>query len=46
VQNAAASIGHVGEKSIDLYTELDVKRMKSVCLPIPAPMKGWCVTNG
>jgi len=43
IQKAAASIGHVDEKSIDLYTELDVERMRSICLPIPAPMKGWCV---
>jgi len=43
VQKAAASIGHVDEKSIDLYTELDVERMRSICLPIPTPMKGWCV---
>jgi len=39
VQKAAAAIGHVDEKSIDLYTELDVKKMRSICLPIPNPMK-------
>jgi site-specific recombinase XerD len=43
VQKAAASIGHVDEKSVDLYTELDVESMRSICLPIPTPMKGWCV---
>jgi site-specific recombinase XerD len=42
VQKAAASIGHIDESSIDLYTELDVNRMRSICLPIPTPMKGWC----
>jgi len=41
VQKAAAAIGHVDEKSIDLYTELDVEKMKSTCLPIPTPMEGW-----
>jgi site-specific recombinase XerD len=45
VQKAAASIGHVDEKSVDLYTELDVEKMKSICLPIPNSMKGWCVIN-
>jgi len=46
VQKAAASIGHVDEKSTDLYTELDVIKMRSICLPIPNPMKGWCMFNG
>ena len=41
IQKAAAAIGHVDEKSVDLYTELDVKKMKAICLPIPNPMKGW-----
>ena len=41
IQKAAASIGHVDEESVDLYTELDVKIMRSVCLPIPNSMKGW-----
>jgi len=41
VQKAAASIGHVDEKSVDLYTELDVEKMRSICLPIPNSMKGW-----
>lgn len=41
VQKAAASIGHVDEKSVNLYTELDVEKMKSICLPIPNPMKRW-----
>ena len=40
-QKAAASIGHVDEKSVDLYTELDIEKMKSVCLPIPTSMRGW-----
>lgn len=44
VQKAAAAIGHVDEKSVDLYTELDVKRMRSICLPIPNAMKGWLST--
>lgn len=44
VQNAAAAIGHVDEKSVDLYTELDVKKMRSICLPIPNPMKEWLST--
>lgn len=39
VQKAAAAIGHVDEKSVDLYIELDVKKMRSICLPIPNPMK-------
>ena len=43
IQKAAASIGHIGENSVDLYTELDVNKMRSICLPIPTPMKGWCV---
>jgi site-specific recombinase XerD len=46
VQKAAASIGHVDEKSVDLYIELDVEKMRSVCLPIPTQMKGWCWING
>jgi len=41
VQKAAAAIGHVDEKSVDLYTELDVQKMRSICLPIPKPMKAW-----
>ena len=41
IQKAAAAIGHVDEKSVDLYTELDVKKMRSICLPIPKPMKIW-----
>jgi len=41
VQKASAAIGHVDEKSVDLYTELDVKKMGSICLPIPNAMKGW-----
>ncbi|ATW24273.1 tyrosine-type recombinase/integrase [Candidatus Formimonas warabiya] len=44
VQKAAAAIGHVDEKSVDLYTELDVKKMRSICLPIPNPMKEWLST--
>ncbi len=44
VQNAAAAIGHVGEDSVDLYTELDIKKMKSICLPIPNSMKEWLMT--
>ena len=46
VQTAAAAIGHVDEKSIDLYTELDVAKMKSICLPVPPSMKGWWRHNG
>ena len=46
VQKAAAAIGHVDEKSVGLYTELDVKKMKAICLPIPGPMEGWLQTNG
>ena len=38
VQKVAAAIGHVDEKSVDLYAELDVKKMRSLCLPIPNPM--------
>jgi integrase len=45
IQRAAASIGHVDEKSIDLYAELDVKKMRSICLPVPPAMKGWCILN-
>ena len=45
VQKAAASIGHVGDESIDLYTELDMEKMRTICLPIPASMKGWLQTN-
>lgn len=41
VQKAAAAIGHIDEKSVDLYTELDVKKMRSICLPMPNPMKDW-----
>jgi len=41
VQKAAAAIGHVGEDSVDLYTELDIEKMKSLCLPIPNSMKEW-----
>ena len=41
IQKAAAAIGHIDEKSVDLYTELDVKKMRSICLPIPNPMKEW-----
>jgi len=41
VQKAAAAIGHVDEKSVDLYTELDVQKMRSICLPMPKPMKKW-----
>jgi len=41
VQKAAASIGHVAETSVDLYIELDVKKMRSVCLPIPTAFQGW-----
>ncbi|WP_028308341.1 tyrosine-type recombinase/integrase [Desulfitibacter alkalitolerans] len=44
IQKAAASIGHVGEDSVDLYTELDMKKMKSICLPIPNSMKEWLMT--
>lgn len=44
VQKAAAAIGHVDEKSVDLYTELDVKKMSSICLPIPNSMKEWLST--
>jgi len=44
VQKAAAAIGHVDEKSVDLYTELDVKKMRSICLPIPNPMEKWLST--
>jgi len=46
VQKAAASIGHVDEKSIDLYTELDMEKMRAVCLPIPMAMRGWRALNG
>ena len=46
IQKAAASIGHVGEESVDLYAELEVSKMRAICLPIPTPMKGWCVING
>ena len=46
IQKAAAAIGHVDEKSVDLYTELDVKKMRSICLPIPNAMKGWLPNNG
>jgi site-specific recombinase XerD len=45
IQKAAAALGHVGESSIDLYTELDVKRMKSICLPVPESMKGWLMSS-
>jgi len=45
VQKAAASIGHVDEKSVDLYTELDVEKMRSICLPIPTSMRGWLQAN-
>ena len=41
VQKAAAAIGHIDEDSIDLYTELDVKKMRAICLPIPKPMTKW-----
>ena len=41
IQKAAAAIGHVGEDSVDLYTELDIEKMKSICLPIPNSMKEW-----
>ena len=41
VQKAAAAIGHVDEKSVDLYTELDIEKMRAICLPIPKPMKEW-----
>lgn len=41
VQKAAASIGHVDEKSVDLYAALDVEKMRAICLPVPAPMKDW-----
>lgn len=44
IQKAAAAIGHVGEDSVDLYTELDMKKMKSICLPIPNSMKEWLMT--
>jgi site-specific recombinase XerD len=44
VQKAAAAIGHVDEKSVDLYTELDTKKMRSLCLPIPNPMNEWLST--
>jgi integrase len=44
VQKAAAAIGHVDEKSVDLYTELDAKKMRSLCLPIPNPMQEWLST--
>ena len=44
VQKAAAAIGHVDEKSVDLYTELDVKKMRYICLSIPNPMKEWLST--
>jgi len=46
IQKAAAAIGHVDEKSVDLYTELDVSKMRSICLPIPSSMKGWLNNNG
>lgn len=45
VQKAAASIGHVDETSVELYTELDVEKMRAICLPIPTQMKRWCVFN-
>ena len=41
VQKAAAAIGHVDEESVDLYIELDVAKMRSICLPIPSPIKEW-----
>ena len=44
VQRAAAAIGHIGENSVDLYTELDMGKMKSICLPIPNSMKKWLLT--
>lgn len=44
VQKAAAAIGHVDEKSVDLYTELDQKMMRLICLPVPNPMKEWLTT--
>jgi len=44
VQKAAAAIGHVDEKSVDLYIELDVEKMRALCLPIPNPMKEWLTT--
>ncbi|MBS4022368.1 MAG: tyrosine-type recombinase/integrase [Dethiobacter sp.] len=44
VQKAAVAIGHVDDKSVDLYAELDVKKMSSICLPIPNPMKEWLLT--
>jgi site-specific recombinase XerD len=43
MQKAAASLGHVGEASIGLYTELDTEKMRSLCLPVPGPMRGWLV---
>jgi len=46
IQKAAASIGHVDENSVELYTELDLEKMKSICLPIPTIMKGWRLING
>jgi len=46
IQKAAAAIGHVDEKSVGLYTELDVSKMRSICLPIPCSMKGWLDNNG
>jgi site-specific recombinase XerD len=46
VQKAAAAIGHVDEKSVDLYTELDIEKMKSICLSIPKAMNGWCMIDG
>ncbi len=44
VQKAATAIGHVGEDSVDLYTEVDMEKMKSICLPIPNSMKEWLMT--
>jgi len=44
VQKAAAAIGHIDEKSVDLYIELDVEKMRALCLPIPNPMKEWSTT--
>jgi site-specific recombinase XerD len=41
MQKAAATIGHIDDKSVNLYTELDAKKMRSICLPIPNPMKEW-----
>jgi len=45
LQKAAAAIGHVSEDSVHLYTELDVGKMRSICLPVPDSIRGWLVSS-